>query len=193
MRLAAPFTALACACALLLACAARELPPASSLAPRDGFLLVRIVAYGLPFTLVVFRNVDTNEDVSVPIRKVDTLGIVRAPAGRYFLRRVDTAYVDLPSFVVEPDAPSTFQIVAGAVSYAGDWTIVGRGAPKTAPAIQVGVDYSVVTIEQARAKHPSAFAGSPVALAVQGKDATVLVPETAPAREPSTANPGGPP
>ena len=110
-----------------------------SLAPGNGYLLIRLdFPSGDQIGNLDFTNVETGETINtrsemyVAAGLNSWMGLISMPEGRYFCSRFDNLYrigLEESRFGTSrrkrspSTASDTFQIVPGAINYAGDWTM----------------------------------------------------------------------
>ena len=164
---------------------AQEAPDDAALSPGYGYLLIRLICPdGEQIARLEFTNVDTKEvittsaDMYEPAGQKARMGLIMMPEGRYYWSSYEPTYgvgLERPRFNdrVSRNGPSsaedTFEIVPGAINYAGDWVMRFLNL-KQKPSINLDAS----TIQRAAERFPAHVTRYEVYLSMMGKQAISL-------------------
>ena len=172
-------------CFFALAGNAQEAPDGVALAPGYGYLLIRLICPdGEQVAELEFTNVDTKDvvttraDMYEPAGQKARMGLIAMPEGRYYWSSYEPTYgvgLERPRFNdrVSRNGPGsaedTFEIVPGAINYAGDWVMRFLNLKQ-----RPGISLDASTIQRAAERFPAHVTRYEVYLSMMGKQAISL-------------------
>ena len=162
----------------------------AALSSGQGYLLLLVnVSQRQRVSRFSFANADTEDEITIRAREFRPAGagawmvLVAAPAGRYYWSEYEaasgTAVEDSRNLEqtyrrgAPGSADDTFEIVAGAVNYIGDWTM--RVTSSERRRIDPAIQYEKSTMERYITEYPELKNEHPIYLSMMGKEAISLV------------------
>lgn len=159
------------------------------LSPGQGYLLLRVnVNQNQRIGRFSFANVDTDDGIKIRTKSFRSAGasawmtLVVAPEGRYYWSEYESGYGNSVEESRDLDqvyrrsgpksADDTFEIVAGAVNYIGDWTM--RVASSERRRLNPLVQFEKTTLERYVTEYPEFVNDHPIYLSMMGKAAISL-------------------
>jgi len=161
----------------------------AALAAGQGYLLLRVnVSQGQRVSRFFFTNVDTDDEVRIFTKSFRAAGagawmaLVAAPEGRYYWSEYESMYGITVAASRDLDqayrrsapgsADDTFEVIAGAVNYIGDWTmrVDSSGRRGLDPVIR----YEKITLERYVTEYPEFVNEHQIYLSMLGKEAISL-------------------
>lgn len=159
------------------------------LSPGQGYMLIRLhLTIRERVDVLAMSDVDQNHTVTIHSNSFEPAGLnawmalVPMPAGRYFWSEYQPAYGMTASEVQRlparyrrsrrGSASDTFEIVAGAVNYVGDWTM--RIDSSRRPQLNPIVEFNKSTLERYVTEYPGHANQYRIYLSAIGKEALSL-------------------